>query len=173
MTYQADLGDKRKVQSFKRLNELIELRQYPYDFRGAKYIADGKPMEVRCLFGHKLMIKPYELKSAYSLRPLHNKQLPMCWECMENDIHSIETRHKTNVFYGTKKEIMVSGRYVRADYMLEYEVLKTGEKFNMKPKDMNNIIKHNPRAYVTSRGLDYEQIIFKVLRRKHGTGHNE
>ena len=174
MTYHADIENTHKLGSFRRLKDLIELRQYPYDFREAKYVADGKPMEVRCLFGHKLMIKPYELKSAYSLTPMKDKDLPMCWRCMENDIHSRETKHRTHVFYKTNKEILVSGKYIRADMELEYEVLKTGEKFHMKPKDMNLILKHNPRAYVASRGLGFESLIFKVLRRANdGTGDTE
>ena len=159
MTYQADSNDKHKVMSFTRLKQMIETKQLPYDFRGAKYLSDGEVMNVRCLMGHPLQLKPYELKSAYTQRPLREKDLPVCWRCIQDGITRKEYKYRVNVFYGSGREIEVVGRYVRADYPIKHRIIRNGQEIVISPKDVNALIKHNPPAYLKSRGFAFEKVI--------------
>ncbi len=160
MTYQGDIQDKYQLGSFKRLKKLVDKHKYPYDFTDSIYIKEAEYMKVKCLMGHPMKLKPYQLKSATISRPVSIGQLPKCLKCARENITTKEQKHRRDVLYGTGKEMEVHGRYVHRTKLLSYRSKHTGNVILLTPADMNKFLKAHPPAYASHLGLSYEELFY-------------
>jgi len=129
--------------SYVALLELIERTRLPYDFSKSIYKSDGEPMLVKCLFGHVMHIKPYELKSPY--RDRVKKNLPACWECECAGVGAVELRHRVDTHYSSGKQIQVLSPYLGPNLPAEY--LIDGKRHMMTPKTLKHHIASHPQKY--------------------------
>lgn len=161
MTAKIDNHTQTRESSFKRLRANVEMNRLPYDFRQAIYKNDGARMKVKCLFGHTLFIKPYQLK--FSDYNKNRDTLPQCWECTKNNITKREYKHRLDVWYGSDKEIEVIGTFNGINNPTKYRFTKNGYLFAMSPKDMNKILTHYPRLFRKAQNTNLEQIIMRKM----------
>ncbi len=144
MTCLIENHTQTRKDSFDSLKRHIERFKLPFIFDGAIYKSDGEPINIKCMFGHHMKVKPYEIKDPYHDRPA--KSLPQCWECLKAGTGAVELRHRVDIHYNSGKKIQVLSPYKGPRQPVEYMI--EGRRHMSSPNKMGYHIRNNPGVYV-------------------------